>query len=108
MALVTLLAGLTSIGSGPGAKVAGGPKTARLKVVGPGSVQATADLYGSDEEFSAGAAPVTGGVFIGTLSASGTTIAADGFAVSAPWTSYYAVLTSITGANAVATLTMSG
>lgn len=108
MTVATLLNGVTSIGTGNAAKVTGGPKTARLKVVGAGSVQATADIYGTDDEYSGGVLPTTGGVFIGTLSASGTTIAADGFAINAPWTNFYATLTSITGTSAAATVTVNG
>jgi len=108
MALATLLSGVTSIGTGSAAKVTGGPKTVRLKVVGTGAVQATADIYGTDDEYAAGVLPTTGGVFIGTLSASGTTIAADGFAINAPWTNYYATLTSISGTAAAATVTVGG
>jgi len=104
----TLLNGVTAPGTGNGARLGGGLKSARLKVVGTGSVAATADLYGTDEEPVAGVVPNTGGVFIGTLSASGTNLAADGMVINAPWPGFYAILTGISGTGAAATFTMSG
>lgn len=108
MALANLLNAVTTPGTGNGVRMTGGLKSARLKVTGTGSVAATADLYGTDEEPVAGVVPNTGGVFIGTISVSGTNLAADGFVVNAPWPGFYAILTGISGTGAAATFTMSG
>lgn len=70
------------------------------KVVGTGAVTATVLIYGRNGDDGGP------GVLLGTITLSGTTSAADGFASDGAWSEVWADCTAISGTGAAVTATM--
>jgi hypothetical protein len=73
-------------------------KTFQAKVVGTGAVTATAVIQCSNDALT--------WLDVGTITLSGTTSAADGFAHEAPWQYYRAKTTAVSGTSAAITVYM--
>ena len=76
------------------------PGTIQASVVGTGAVTATVLIYGRNGVLA------TDWMLLGTITLSGTTSAADGFALACTYQDLYASVTAISGTGAAVTCTL--
>ena len=70
----------------------------QASVSGTGALTASISIYGNTANSN------SGGVLLGTISLSGTTLATDGFSICAPWPYIYSDTTALTGTGASVTV----
>lgn len=94
--IINLQSGVTGTATGDVARPADPfeRRVVRAEVSGTGAVTATVEIYGSTTNSTDGA------VLLGTITLSGTTLAADGFAFDAPWPFIFSKVTAISGTGA--------